>query len=161
MSVGQVVLGQFHEAPRFTTVLHLNACSEFEQTELQICAESQRTDLIVTAPLAIQNTVCNQNVETTCAQCQSSIPKQSWLNKYITGFVMIASIAFCAVMAATVLPASTNLQDENQALDHCYNDDNRHSIGSVEKMDDGQLKECVAVPNKAARWRALRRDRRH
>ncbi|MBC3911559.1 hypothetical protein H8L47_28745 [Undibacterium sp. NL8W] len=150
-----------NEAPRFTTVLHVNARSEFEQTELQICAENQRTDVIVTAPLAIHNTVCNKNLETICAKCHALAQKQSRLKKYATGFVMFASLAFCAVMAATVLPASTKQQYESQIQDNCYNDGNKHSVGSVEKMDDGQYKECVAVPNHAPQWRALNRYKFH
>lgn len=159
MSVGQAVLGQLNEGPRFTTVLHVNARSDFEQTELQICAESQRTDVIVTAPLTIHNTVCNKNVETSCARCQALAQKQNSLKKYATGFVMFASLAVFAGTATTVLPVSTKQQDENQSSDHCYHDDNQHSVGSVEKMDDGQFKECVTVPNQAPQWRTLNRDR--
>ncbi|MFZ6772289.1 hypothetical protein ACO0LB_06180 [Undibacterium sp. SXout7W] len=139
--------------------MHINIGSETEPTKLQIQAEGERTDVTVTAPLAIHNTICSKKIETDCAQCQARAQKQSGLKKNAIGFVMFASLAFCAVMAATVLPASTKRQEEDKTQEHCYNDGNQYSVGSIEKMKNDEYRECVRFSENEVSWGAIRRDK--
>ncbi|MDP1979223.1 hypothetical protein [Undibacterium sp.] len=141
--------------------MHINVGSETEPTKLQIQTESERADLIVTAPLAIHNTICHKRIEPECTQCQAHAHRQSRLKRYATCLAIAASLALCAAMAATVLPATSKHDEPGQTQDHCYNDGNPYSVGSIEKMDDGQFRECVAVSNQASQWQALNRYMLH
>ncbi|MFZ6640774.1 hypothetical protein ACO0LL_13595 [Undibacterium sp. TC4M20W] len=60
-----------------------------------------------------------------------------------------------------VMPTLAEPKEENQLLDSCYIDDSQYSIGSVEKMKDGQYKECSVEPNQAPLWRTIKYNRLH
>ncbi|MFZ6732482.1 hypothetical protein ACO0LG_11210 [Undibacterium sp. Ji42W] len=139
--------------------MHINVGSETEPTKLQVQAEGERTDVTVTAPLAIHNIICNKKVIADCEHCTTKAPRPTISKHGRIYLFALCTIMLFALIEITVIPTLAEPKEENHLLDSCYIDDSQHSIGSVAKMKNGQYKECVQVIDEAPQWRAIKRER--
>ncbi len=143
--------------------MHINVVSEAEAAKWSIQSEGEHTDIKVTAPLAIHNTIYHKKSEPECGQRNAQRQRFKLLKQragYIAASLAVGGL-FSGMTVFLVYPLLAESEPEKVAVDHCFLDDGAHSVGSITKMTNGEYRECVRFTDQAPHWGAINRDKLH